>query len=61
MLRSEQLSVEQELLEQRPDIVETISSQQRINERMKQGNVPAAIEIQRQHRDKQKLLQYNNN
>ena len=61
MLRAEQLAVEQLLLNQRPDIAETISSQQRINARLKQGNVPAAIDIQNQHREKQKLLQYNNN
>ena len=58
ILRSYQKLAEQKLLNERPDIVETIHSQQRINSLMKQGDVPGAGAIQKKDLEKQKLLNY---
>ena len=49
------------LLDERPDIAETIHNQIMINEEMGTGNVPEAARIQKEALEKDKLLQYNNN
>ena len=58
MIRSFQLRAETELINTRPDIAENIMAQQKINARMKQGDVEKAIQIQNENREKQKLLNY---
>ena len=60
ILRNAQKAAELRLLEERPDIVETINQQLRVNNKMKQGNVKGAAKIQKENLDKQKLLQYGN-
>jgi len=61
LLREAQKTAEAMLLDERPDIAETIHNQIMINEEMGTGNVPEAARIQREALEKEKLLQYNNN
>ena len=58
ILRNAQKAAELRLLKERPDIVETINSQQMVNHLMKQGDVQGAGEIQKENLEKQQLLQY---
>ena len=58
VLRNAQKMAELELLNERPDIAETINKQLDINDRMKAGNVPGAAQIQQEDLEKQELLQY---
>ena len=58
IIRDAQKVAEIQLLNERPDIAETISDQLLINQRMKQGDVPGAGVIQKKNLEKQKLLQF---
>ena len=58
ILKRAQAAAELQLLNERPDIVETIQSQQYVNEEMKKGNVEGAAQVQRDQLEKQKLLEY---
>jgi len=58
ILRKAQRQAEIELINERPDIVETIETQILVNEKMRQGNVKGAGAIQKKDLEKQKLLQY---
>tara|TARA_R100000458_G_C8008609_1_gene73683 strand:- start:48 stop:500 length:453 start_codon:yes stop_codon:yes gene_type:complete len=58
ILKRAQASAELQLLSERPDIVETIQTQQYVNTEMKKGNIEGAVKQQEKHLEKQKLLQY---
>ena len=58
IIREAQKQAEYELLRERPDIAETIKTQEYINQQMKQGNVEGSINIQKENLEKQKLLQF---
>jgi len=58
VLRNYQKIAEQKLLNERPDIAETINKQIHINNLMKRGDVPGAGAIQKKDLEKQQLLQY---
>ena len=58
ILRKAQAMAETELLQERPDIVTTIRSQQYVNNEMKKGNVEGAANMQKKHLEKQELLEY---
>jgi len=58
ILKKAQIMAEYELLQERPDIAQTIRMQQQADYRMKQGDVEGAGQIQQKHKEKQKLLQY---
>ena len=51
-------AAELRLLQERPDIVETINKQLLTDDRMKKGNVKGAAQIQKQDLETQQLLQY---
>ena len=61
ILNDAQRQAEARLLDERPDIAETIINQLAINQEMRQGNVPGAASIQKRAKEKELLLQYNNN
>ena len=56
VLRRGQQIAEALLLEERPDIAETIHKQRLINAEMKKGNVPGAAKIQQRDLETQQLL-----
>ena len=56
LLREAQKTAEAMLLDERPDIAETIHNQIMINEEMGTGNVPEAARIQREALEKEKLF-----
>ena len=56
ILRTAQMQAEAMLANERPDIRDTIETQRQVNNSMKQGNVPEAARIQREHTQRQKLL-----
>ena len=58
VIKDAQQKAEFELLNERPDIVETINLQQYTDQRMKQGDVEGAADMQEKQLEKQKLLQY---
>ena len=58
ILKRAQQAAELQLLNERPDILDTIKSQQYVNEEMKKGNIEGAAEQQKNHLEKQKLLEY---
>ena len=58
LLRKAQKMAELELLNERPDIQQTINSQIYVNEEMKKGNVQGAAAEQERNFEKQQFLQY---
>ena len=56
LLRKAQKMAEFELLNERPDIQQTINSQIYVNEEMKKGNVQGAAAEQERNFEKQQLL-----
>tara|TARA_R100000781_G_scaffold30155_1_gene22135 strand:+ start:17 stop:1324 length:1308 start_codon:yes stop_codon:yes gene_type:complete len=58
VLKQAQKVAEARLLTERPDIEELIDSQQEMDFRMKEGDVPGAGEIQKDNLQTQQLLQY---
>ena len=58
VIKDAQQKAEFELLNERPDIVETINLQLYTNQRMKQGDVEGAADMQKRQLEKQKLLEY---
>jgi len=58
VLKNAQKAAEARLLTERPDIEELVDSQQEIDFRMKEGDVPGAAEIQKDNLKTQQLLQY---
>ena len=58
IIRDAQKQAEYELLRERPDIAETIKTQEYVNQQMKQGNVEGSINLQKNNLEKQKLLQF---
>ena len=58
ILRLAQKEAEMRLLEERPDIANTIYRQLEVDQRMKQGDVSGAAEIQQEDLDAQNILNY---
>ena len=58
ILKTAQVIAEQRFLNERPDIVDMINTQQEINWQMRRGNVPEASKLQKENLERQKLLQY---
>jgi len=58
IIRNAQKAAEIRLLQERPDIVETINKQLLTDDRMKKGNVKGAAQIQKQDLETQQLLQF---
>ena len=56
ILRTAQEQAEAMLASERPDIRDTIETQKQVNNSMKQGDVPRATRLQKEHQERQKLL-----
>ena len=56
ILRVAQQQAEAMLASERPDIRDTIETQKQVNNSMKQGDVPRATRLQKEHANRQKLL-----
>ena len=58
LLKNAQKQAEARLAIENPDIVTTIRSQRYVNNEMKKGNVQGAIDMQKEHLENKKLLEY---
>ncbi len=58
ILKNAQKLAEQRMLQERPDIIQQIQSQEYVDAEMKKGNVKGAANMQIRNLEKQKLLEY---
>ena len=58
IVKDAQLLAEHRLLNERPDIVETITDQQQADHLMKGGDVQGASDVQKRNLETQRVLQY---
>ena len=58
IVKDAQLLAEHRLLNERPDIVETITDQQQVDHLMKGGDVQGASAVQKRNLETQNILQY---